>query len=458
MAWIMNDCIILFFLLSLCYCYRKQKREGLIFLATIGYCCLPVLRIGEAGFNSAYCITALLVCFAIIELVKTGWKLQKLQLRYGACMVGAILVTALGWLLNGNPKGTDIVHFIGLAQYVLGVLCLSIFIKQIPNDSQRWRIMVYGIGIITAINMVFTVTQFASLTLGRDILSVLYAYPGKQGPLNDMIEVQYFSRAFGASYSPLVLASIVLLSCGIIMGQVNQPFSWKWILLFSMTLMLGFLAFSKTVMLGILILLVIFAVCLVVSSERRRLLRRFVPYAIATVAVAVLAAVIAIAIGLKSQVSYYYGYYLNPLEAFDSRYGNLTNTQDREPDTTDILDSEETGNMADVSDIIAEHPIIGVGPAPVEGEFLGDSQIMTVLHDGGILAAVCYGGCYLWLVIGCIRRKEYSRVLIIAGLAIACVSIPVLTYGLSIPFVAYCLSADVQEKEKRQPVRLGGAR
>ena len=48
--------------------------------------------------------------------------------------------------------------------------------------------------------------------------------------------------------------------------------------------------------------------------------------------------------------------------------------------------------------------------------------------------------------------------LIIAGLAIACVSIPVLTYGLSIPFVAYCLSADVQEKEKRQPVRLGGAR
>lgn len=114
-----------------------------------------------------------------------------------------------------------------------------------------------------------------------------------------MIEVQYFSRAFGASYSPLVLASIVLLSCGIIMGQVNQPFSWKWILLFSMTLMLGFLAFSKTVMLGILILLVIFAVCLVVSSERRRLLRRFVPYAIATVAVAVLAAVIAIAIGLK---------------------------------------------------------------------------------------------------------------------------------------------------------------
>ncbi|MFR5072189.1 MAG: hypothetical protein ACLTDS_08670 [Bianqueaceae bacterium] len=96
------------------------------------------------------------------------------------------------------------------------------------------------------------------------------------------------------------------------MGQVNQPFSWKWILLFSMTLMLGFLAFSKTVMLGILILLVIFAVCLVVSSERRRLLRRFVPYAIATVAVAVLAAVIAIAIGLKSQVSYYYGYYLTP--------------------------------------------------------------------------------------------------------------------------------------------------
>ena len=136
-----------------------------------------MLRIGEAGFNSAYCITALLVCFAIIELVKTGWKLQKLQLRYGACMVGAILVTALGWLLNGNPKGTDIVHFIGLAQYVLGVLCLSIFIKQIPNDSQRWRIMVYGIGIITAINMVFTVIQFASFTLGRDILSVLYAYP-----------------------------------------------------------------------------------------------------------------------------------------------------------------------------------------------------------------------------------------------------------------------------------------
>ena len=458
MAWIINDCIILIFLLSLCYCYLKQRRDGLVLLSIVGYCCMPVLRIGETGFNSAYCITAILVCFAIIELVKTGWKLQKLQLLYGAFMVGAIFVTTLGWLLNGEPKGADIVHFFGLAQYVLGVLCLSIFIKKIPDDSQRWRIMVYGIGIITAINMVFTVIQFASFTLGRGIVSVLYAYPGKQGPLNDMMEVQYFSRAFGASYSPLVLASIVLLSCGLIMGQVNQPFRWKWILLFGMTLMLGFLAFSKTVMLGILILLAVFTVCLVASSQRRRLLRRVAPYVIATVAVAVLAAVIAIAIGLKSQVTYYYGYYLNPLKAFDSRYGNLTNTEDSESDATDVPDSEGTGNMADVSDIIAEHPIIGVGPAPVKGEFLGDSQIMTVLHDGGILAAVCYGVCYLWLFICFIRKNEYSRALVIVGLAIACVSIPVLTYGLSIPFVAYCLSAEAQERKKRQPVHLGGAR
>ena len=142
MAWIMNDCIILFFLLSLCYCYRKQKREGLIFLATIGYCCLPVLRIGEAGFNSAYCITALLVCFAIIELVKTGWKLQKLQLRYGACMVGAILVTALGWLLNGILSQRERISFT-LSDWpnMYSVFSVSVY------SSNRYRMIHSGGGL-----------------------------------------------------------------------------------------------------------------------------------------------------------------------------------------------------------------------------------------------------------------------------------------------------------------------
>ena len=140
MAWIINDCIILIFLLSLCYCYLKQRRDGLVLLSIVGYCCMPVLRIGETGFNSAYCITAILVCFAIIELVKTGWKLQKLQLLYGAFMVGAIFVTTLGWLLNGEPKGADIFTFSDWRN-TYSVFSVSAF------SSKRYRMIRSGGGL-----------------------------------------------------------------------------------------------------------------------------------------------------------------------------------------------------------------------------------------------------------------------------------------------------------------------
>ena len=98
--------------------------------------------------------------------------------------------------------------------------------------------------------------------------------------------------------------------------------------------------------------------------------------------------------------------------------------------------------MLDAMTVIRQHVLIGVGPAQVSGEFIGDSQIINALHDGGVLNALCYGLFYLWLFLSALKKQDYSRALMVVCLGLSCLSLPVFTYACTIPLVGYCITMD----------------
>lgn len=450
--WIVSDGIIAAALAALIVLYLRGNQTGLVVGCIVCYCCLPAVRLGDMGINSAYVVTALLAVLFVQDCIQRRVRLRRSHMIYLGVMFLVLLVMALGWAVNGRPQWGDVVHFVGLSQYILGVFFLSVRMQMLRAQTPPERIIMRALPIVLGINAVFVLLQFISYPLSSWLLRLLYAYPGKTGPLDDFAKLQSFPRLFGANYTPLILAVIALLFCAFVLGRAlyEGRLERRFLIWFFVSLSLGFLAFSKTVILGIVVLLICAVVLAALKGIRWLRLRYngrvLASFALSTALVFALVAGIGFATGRGGQVKYYYGFLLSPLEALSTRYESIGNTPGTStPDPDHSPDSPEVppqGNVTSTFDVFLEHKLIGVGPAAVQGEFLGDSQFVLVLHDGGLLAFGLYALLYLWLLVSAVRAKDAARALIVLALAIGCLSMPILSYACTIPFVAYCLAAE----------------
>lgn len=73
--------------------------------------------------------------------------------------------------------------------------------------------------------------------------------------------------------------------------------------------------------------------------------------------------------------------------------------------------------------VFKEHFLIGVGFTQIEGEFLGDSEMVTILHDGGIVGFLILEGLIIVNIYKSIRRKSFEGAMVrIALLATSVIS------------------------------------
>lgn len=455
--WMINDGIILCALAAICILYVKGKLEYATITAAVSYFCLPAFMIGSTGFNSGYFVTALLFVLALYALIKKRVRLRTGHIVYAVGMAAAVAFVFLGWMVNGEPKLGDLNHFVGMGQFFLGSVALSLLFDEARGKVPLYRIVLKCILIVLAVNVVFVILQFAAYDISLPMIRQLYAHAGKNAPINAMQRAGHFYRAFGASYTPIILAAISLAFCGIIMGYTvhRKKASWKAIGLFCVSLAAGFFAFSKTVMIGIFILLLLLLAAVLIWFRKARLgpqLKTIGKFFAGTVAVCITVAAIGYGIGRGEQVKFYYGFIIDPVRSLAGRYENIIphpeKPDDKDKDNNNKKDpiKEETpsGIVAEAATLIERHPVIGVGPAQVQGEFLGDSQYVITLHDGGVLAALMYAAVYGWMFISFFIKRDYSRMLVITSLGIACLSLPILSYSVAMPLVAYCLSGPEQ--------------
>ncbi|RGU93396.1 hypothetical protein DWW31_08585 [Clostridium sp. AF15-17LB] len=445
--YLVNDIIIFLFILVLIYNLYKNKYGNAIIVSMVAYFIMPVLKIGEAGINSAYVITGVIGIWMFCNIISKKEGFNKLEIIYitGSCL--SIAVIALSWILQKNYAASHIIHFMGAVQYVLGILSLSVLYKKASNDDIKY-IIKKSIEIAVAWNFVIVILQMFTAKAGIVITKMLYTYPGKDAAISVTAENGRFLRAFGAFYSPTMTGGFCLLVLAVIFVFVLADVKWKnGLAVLFMTLFVGLFAFSKAVIIGVFLLWGVSIFMLLLLKRHLKFKRAGVILAEILLAF-LLVGIIGNSIDLSGQVRYYFGKVFSPFSSFETRYGS-SETENKKPGGSVKVEKEE-GNLERTIEVIKENPIIGVGPAAVEGEFVGDSQYIVSLHDGGVVNLLIYILMYFTFFVYAWKTKNIYKIIIIFTIAVEGVFIPVFSGAFAIPFVAVLLLDNGAKKKDLQ--------
>lgn len=446
--YIINDIIILLATIYIIYSLGKKDYERVIIAVIISYISMPVVKIGEKGINSAYIISGILAIWIVIAFLKKQLDINRQIIVYVVLSGMSIGVIGVAWILQGNFVLSHILHFAGALQYIVGVVGVALLYAKLEGKSNSCFLKAIEYSLLW--NFMVVIAQMFTNKFGLELTKMFYTYPGRTAPIETMEEMGRFVRAFGAFYSPTITGAFCLLLCAYFIAQVLKKPKYKEELAFLLiTLLIGIFAFSKTVIIGIFIVLLL-AIIFNAIIERKIHIKKCMTLCICVVCAFIIIGCVGSLIGLKGQVEYYFGKIIAPVTAFETRYNikdteeiieeiiSTENTEEVE-ETTKEEALQEDGNQKEAIKVFLKNPIIGVGPAPVNGEFVGDSQYMTTLHDGGITNALIYLGLYGYLFICACKKKNSTKMLIIISIAFDCLSMSAFTTAVCIPFVAYLL-------------------
>lgn len=272
--------------------------------------------------------------------------------------------------------------------------------------------------------------------------------------------------------------------------------------------LIGTFSLSKGFMLSIGILLIYLLFIALIIGKRPRLAYLF-PWSRVAVSIALAFVIVYVSMPsfASGTRDYYFGFLFNPFSALTSRYGSgagsggegginvepvdsipisdenrtalpaaetssitsafgppaivMLTVQGYAPGTQIPLPTDSEGNvlvpvheessggggqMAQTYDVFRRHWLTGVGPLPIEGEFLGDSQIVQAGHNGGVLAVGAYLGLFVWLYVKAWKERQVINLLLMPVIAIGCISIAFLGQVVSVGIMVLSLTAALPER------------
>ena len=326
---LINNAIILLASLSLGFFLFKKKYNVACALSAVFYCCLPVAKWGSYSMNSAYFITAVLGVFYIIAFKRKEICTLLWQRIYLCLMSAGIVFMAIGWIAFGRATFLGLASFAGALQYMLGAFFLSVVMSLCKKSGFSLRRAMYSaFTAITVLNGAFALFQLVFYKPALIVTYRLFVSPMRTGPITSVISTGRFVRAFGCTYTPIFLGVISLCMCAFILGDVIvcQKKNVRRALLFAASSIVGLMALSKTIILGIIIQLVLFVLLLVFSSLKERKIKINLKIIISIcltyflITVASFSAVYAfgVAAGNGEYVNHYYSSLLDPARALDS--------------------------------------------------------------------------------------------------------------------------------------------
>lgn len=449
MQYVINDIILFIISISLLYYLQKENYKNAVIISVFAYCCAPVIKIQDIGINPSYLFTGILG----IWLLKLMWEKKINWSRTVFIFVGgmgtSILIVGISWLLNAQYQVSHLIHFMGMTQWALGVVALYILYT---NNEMFQQSLYWGIKGVIVWNFILTILQIFIPKIGIVLTKLLYTYTGKDAAINTTENVGRFLRGFGSFYSSTETGGFCLFTITLVLLMICKQKIWKKELPFLfMILFVGLFAFSKAVIIGVFViflLLVGLIILLKVKVDYRKMLCSFFVTLLAFFVVIVLGK----SVGLSGQVDYYFGKLLNPFSVFETRYGDLDKSDKIISDTANSGVTAIEGNLEKTIEVIRKNIIIGVGPASVEGEFVGDSQFVVSLHDGGIInfSICCF--LYIFLFIKGWKEKTLETCILIGIVAMECLFIPVFSCAYAIPFIAWCLVVNKRSKEINEKV------
>lgn len=445
--------VIIAILLAIAAFFYLRKRYGLTFVTAFVYLtAAPLLSLRGSEINSSYALTAVLFVLTIIDFLRFKKERPKSfsLVLFAGCMGLVTVAYTLGFFLHGSASiKSFIVAMAGeLNVFVLCILLAWLLLKC-PTAKLK-RVVSTSIVAFTVIDAAMIFYQKSYFYQAYRMMDQLYVADSRFKPLFVMWKAGAFDRVSGTFYTPIVLGTTLLLSVALLTAYIvmsKKPGIRWWAVGLAMLMTAGgILAFSKTYMLGVPLLLVVALILIPFLREKTgRLLARL---GVLTVGLVITYAAVYFLLPkeLDPVKRYYYGFILNPFMSLETRYQGII-----EPAVNKVNEGPmaEAGIAFDAFGMFRRSPIFGVGPLPVHGEFLGDSQFIVALHGGGILAALGYAVFYAVAFVRAFLRRNLATMLLVAVVAMGSFASVMLTLPSTLPFVALIIRLGSLEREQK---------
>lgn len=424
--WIINFLICIALYSTILYTWSCRRFDKCMALILFGYFCCPVFRFGSLEVNGSYFITLILIIFCS-NFIQRG-KVRIIISRDGYILYqfGSIALMLTAGILNGVFNAEIIISLIGILNIAIGTYGCIFFFQRINNPFLVLRRAIVRANIL---HMLFAVIQLTNTSAGYWITKQLYVTSSRSIPIDTiMYEVGSFSRIYGATYSPTVLGGYVLFAFSFVLALMLIERGENNSLLLLSTVLLGFMAYSKTAIIGMPVIGLIFLMRPLFSGKMHNSKPFLQCIGLLLVGFGVLL-LLAIYFGRLGQVRYYFGLFSNPLQIFQNRYGS----------SVDMGDPNATSGTAGTLALFLKHPIIGVGMLAVLDEVLWDSQYLSLLHDGGIVLFVVTLSFYISVYVRQRKAKGLPQMMILVALMLTAFAVNVFTVTMYIPFIALCV-------------------
>ncbi|WP_438710606.1 hypothetical protein ACSTS3_17560 [Aquimarina muelleri] len=234
----------------------------------------------------------------------------------------------------------------------------------------------------------------------------------------------WIPRVFGWFGSPIDLGAIMLLCWAYFIHIIITNNKKGNIVLALMIIITGVSPLSKTFLIGAPIISLFYLLYIISNGISKRLFVKVAKFMIFTTSSFVLLYLILLQTFIGPYVKYYFKFIFDPLSSLSARYAAKG----------DELFLNTT------YEVIKENWISGVGPSAIRGEFVGDSEYVTIIHNTGIIGFIIFLILIFFLIAKFIIKKNIMCMLVLIALLL--VSIGGMTFYFSticLPFIFFLL-------------------
>lgn len=347
-----------------------------------------------------------LTFYLIFSIISPMINLKGIKISYEILMFIPILISAI---LNKRIKKDR--NLITIYVYIL----LLLFSTMLSLNKYNTTILFTNLfGIIRNFIIILLIINCKAINLNKILAPVIYVntlictfqliFPNsiqifdKLYSKNFSTYLEYnvnlgtFTRLTGTFYTPILLGLTSLIAFSYYYKCIIYSYKKKEAILCVLSLICGVFSMSKTFLLGfVFIILLELILSLLEKKKKSAIIIRSI------FIIAIIVVFIILVDFMKKKgfgIEWYLEYYKNPFQAFTTRYSN------------------QNGALIRVKEVILKNLLLGVGATNPFGEFVGDSSILLILHNVGIIGFIIYSMFLIKSIIYYVKNNEQLGIIL----------------------------------------------
>lgn len=375
------DCLFIFIS---AFFILKKRNDLFLYYYFLFIFIAPVWIIGNQRISYHLLVFPLFFILFFNELIKIIKKIYKNNGIFNfcsLCFLFIILFIISSFIQKTTPSIITIYSIVRFLSYIL-ILKTYIQKREINFKKLLFTLLVF--------NTIATCLQF----LIKDSVYFFAEFYMKSNvsSLYEMLEKGYISRAHGLFASSNDFSAFILMAYTYFLGSFLKNINKKNCLGLVMSFICGFLTLTKTIYLGVPLITISF----ILVNFKNKNVKKLIKYLIYFCPIIIIFVYILNENGYT--ILYYLKYILHPFQSLYTRFDS------------------QTGSLSSTIQLILKNPLIGYGSNNLA--FLGDSSIITMTYQSGIIFTIIYLLYFVLLGVYLLLKRYYRESFLIVSLFI----------------------------------------